>query len=88
MPRAITTLRPLALVKWAMPPLVVFAALLGVLTLVNRSSGPSSVAPSTASSVARPPTSLDTEGQITQLQSAVRADPADAGSYALLGDLP
>jgi tetratricopeptide (TPR) repeat protein len=86
MPKAIATLRPLALVKWAMPPLVVFAALLGVLTLVNRSSVPSSDAPGTASSLARPPTSLDTEGQITQLQSAVRADPGDAGGYALLGD--
>jgi tetratricopeptide (TPR) repeat protein len=69
-----------------MPPLVVFAALLGVLTLANRSSVPSSDARGTTSSLARPPTSLDTEGQISQLQSAVRADPSDAGSYALLGD--
>ena len=38
------------------------------------------------SSLARQPTSLDTEGQIEQLQAAVRADPSDAGSYALLGD--
>ena len=38
------------------------------------------------SSLASQPTSLDTEGQIEQLQAAVRADPSDAGSYALLGD--
>jgi tetratricopeptide (TPR) repeat protein len=39
-----------------------------------------------ADSVSRQPASLDTEAQIEQLQAAVRANPDDAGTYALLGD--
>ena len=83
MSRAIAAFRPLRTLKWATPALV-FCALLGVLTLVNRSSGP---APSGSggvdSSLAPQPTSLDT---IEQLQAAVRADPSHAANYALLGD--
>jgi tetratricopeptide (TPR) repeat protein len=86
MSRAIAVLRPLGTLKWATPALV-FCALLGVLALVNRSSGPaSSGAGGVDSSLARQPTSLDTEGQIEQLQAAVRADPSHAANFALLGD--
>src|SRR3954471_19738133 len=86
MSRAIAALRPFGTLKWATPALV-FCALLGVLTVVNRSSGrASSGSEGVDSSLTRQPTSLDTEGQIEQLQAAVRADPSDAGSYALLGD--
>ena len=85
MPRAIAALRPLALLKWVAPPLAVFAALLGVLALVNRSSGarPRPSPADGADGASRQPASLDTEGQIEQLQAAVRADPDDAGTYAL-----
>lgn len=87
MPRAIAALSPAALLKWAAPSLVVFAALLGALTLVNRAPAPAVPEPGGgAESLSRPPTSLDTEGRIEQLQAAVRADPGDAGSYGLLGD--
>ena len=85
MPKAVAALHPAALLRWAALPLAVFAALLGVLSVVNRSSGPPS-GDGAASSLARQPTSLDTEGQIEQLQAAVSADPSNAGSYALLGD--
>ncbi len=86
MTRATASLRPLGLLKWAAPPLAVFVALLGVLTLANDSSGPAPAdAGGAPSSLTRQPTSFDTEGQVEQLQAAVRADPSDAGSYALLG---
>ena len=86
MSRAIAALRPLGTLKWATPVLV-FCALLGVLTVVNRSSGTaSSGSGGVDSSLSPPSTTLDTEGQIEQLQAAVRADPSHAGSYALLGD--
>jgi tetratricopeptide (TPR) repeat protein len=86
MPRAIASLSPAALLKWVAPPLVVFAALLGVLSLVSRSSAPATSQGGAADGLPRQPTSLDTEGQIEHLQAAVRANPEDAGSYALLGD--
>jgi tetratricopeptide (TPR) repeat protein len=83
--RAIAT-RPLRTLTWATPVLV-FSALLGALALVNRSPGPASSGPGGVdSSLARQPVSLDTAGQIAQLQAAVRADPSKAESYALLGD--
>jgi tetratricopeptide (TPR) repeat protein len=87
MSRAIAALRPFGTFKWATPALV-FLALLGVLALVNRSSGPASPGSGGASysSLVRQPTSLDTEGEIEQLQAAVRADPSHADNYALLGD--
>jgi tetratricopeptide (TPR) repeat protein len=84
--RAIEALRPAALLKWATPPLAVFVALLGVLALVNRSSGPAPELGGPSTVLPRQPASLGTEGQISQLQAAVRADPDDADSYALLGD--
>ena len=86
MSRASEALRQLGMLKWATPALV-FCALLGVLTVVNRSSGPASSGSGGVDSCLAPqPTSLDTEGEIEQLQAAVRADPSHAGSYALLGD--
>jgi tetratricopeptide (TPR) repeat protein len=86
MSRAIAALRPFGTLKWATPALV-FCALLGVLTVVNRSSAPaSSGSGGVDSSLTRQPTNLDTEGQIEQLQAAVRADPSHPGNYALLGD--
>jgi tetratricopeptide (TPR) repeat protein len=86
-PRAIAALSPSALLKWVAPPLAVFAVLLGVLTLVNGSPAPATSEPGGgADSFSRQPASLDTEGQIEQLQAAVKANPDDAGNYALLGD--
>jgi tetratricopeptide (TPR) repeat protein len=80
-------LHPLGLLKWAGAPLVAFVALLGVLTLLNGSSGrPSAAAEGAPSSLMRQPASLDTVGRIEQLQAAVRADPTEADGYALLGD--
>jgi tetratricopeptide (TPR) repeat protein len=87
MTKALATLRLPELIKWVTPA-VVLVALLGVLALVNGSSGPATApeADATSSSVARQAASLDTEGQIEELQAAVRAEPDDAQSYALLGD--
>jgi len=86
-PRAIAALSPSALLKWVAPPLAVFAALLGVLTLVNGSPAPATSEPGGgADSFSRQSASLDTEGQIEQLQAAVKANPDDAGGYAVLGD--
>jgi tetratricopeptide (TPR) repeat protein len=62
-------------------PVLVFAALLGALLLVNRSSSlPDATAPDL------PALSGSTEQQIVALQRAVRSSPAGAGGYALLGD--
>ncbi len=73
--------------KWAALPLAVFAVLIGVFTVANRSSAPKAFeGGGSASNLARQPTSLDTEGRIRQLQDAVRADPAEARGYAALGD--
>jgi tetratricopeptide (TPR) repeat protein len=87
MSRAITALRLTDIAKW-LTPAVAFIAILGVLALVNRSHGPAADAgpDGGASSLARQPASLDTQGQITGLQAAVRANPDDAQTYALLGD--
>jgi tetratricopeptide (TPR) repeat protein len=86
MAKALGTQARVRLLAWATPA-VVFLALLGVLTLANRPSGPSPPgAEGVRPSLARQPVALDTEGRISQLQAAVRADPSDAGSYALLGD--
>jgi tetratricopeptide (TPR) repeat protein len=86
MSRAIAVLRPLGLLKWA-APVAAFGALLGVLMLVNGASAPAGSGTSgVTSSLARQPASLDTQGQIDQLQAALRGDPSDAGAYALLGD--
>ena len=86
MPKTIAALRTTGLLRWA-TPVVVFAVLLAILALVNRSSGP---APSSAGGVdsgpSRQPTSLDTEGRVAQLQATVRAHPTDANTYAALGD--
>ncbi len=87
MTKAITSLRLPDLIKWIAPALV-FVAILGVLALLNRSSAPDPAtnADGGASDLARQPASLDTQGQIEQLQVAVRSDPEDAQTYALLGD--
>jgi tetratricopeptide (TPR) repeat protein len=87
MTKGLATLRLPELIKWVTPA-VVLVALLGVLALVNRSSGPATAPSSQAgsSSVARQAASLDTEGRIEELQAAVRAEPDNAQSYALLGD--
>jgi tetratricopeptide (TPR) repeat protein len=87
MTRNLAALRLTGLIKWVTPALV-FVAILGVLALVNRSSAPSppSSSDTGAASLARQPASLDTQGRIEQLQAAVRADSADAGAYAALGD--
>jgi tetratricopeptide (TPR) repeat protein len=67
---------------------IVFGVLLGVLFLINGSSGPA--APSRPggvdSGLSRPVSSIDTEDRISQLQDAVRADPSGASGYAALGD--
>jgi tetratricopeptide (TPR) repeat protein len=87
MTRALAALRLPDLIKWITPALT-FIAILGVLALLNRSSAPSPEgdAGGGASNLARQPASLDTEGQIAQLQAAVRSDPESAQTYALLGD--
>jgi tetratricopeptide (TPR) repeat protein len=87
MSRAIATLRLTEIVKWVTPA-VAFLAILGVLALVNRSGAPESDAGSGGgtSGLAQQPASLDTQGQITELQAAARANPDDAQTYALLGD--
>jgi tetratricopeptide (TPR) repeat protein len=79
-------MHPSALLRCAAPPLIAFAALLGVLTLINGSSAPATPEPGAANSLARQANGLDTESRIEQLQAAVRTDPSDAGSFALLGD--
>ena len=62
MPKTIAALRTTGLLRWA-TPVVVFAVLLAILALVNRSSGPaSSSAGGVDSGPSRQPTSLDTEG--------------------------
>jgi tetratricopeptide (TPR) repeat protein len=87
MTKGLATLRLPELIKWVTPA-VVLVALLGVLALVNRSSGPATAPSSQAgsTSVARQAASLDSEGQIEELQAAVRAEPDNAQSYALLGN--
>jgi tetratricopeptide (TPR) repeat protein len=80
--RAIT---PVFLLRWATPALA-FAAVLAVLALINRSAsvplsdGPASTG-LTGQAIPR-----DTESLIASLQAALRADPADATGYVLLGD--
>ncbi len=83
MAKALASMRPAVLARWVVPGLAVFVALLVTLTLVNRSPAPPAVGDAALS---RPPTSLDTEGRIAELQAAVRAEPGDAASYAALGD--
>jgi tetratricopeptide (TPR) repeat protein len=56
------------------------------LTFANRSSAPAPGDPEPASSFTTRPASPDTERQIAQLQEALRAQPGDAQSYALLGN--
>jgi tetratricopeptide (TPR) repeat protein len=87
MTKGLGTLRLPELIKWVTPA-IVLVAILRVLALVNRSSPPAPTAgpEGGASSLARQPASLDTEGRIEQLQAAVRAEPDDAQTYALLGD--
>jgi tetratricopeptide (TPR) repeat protein len=86
MNRAIASPRLTNLIKW-ITPAVAFVAILGVLALLNRSSAPGEAGSGGgASNLARQPASLDTEGQISQLQAAVRSDPENAQTYALLGD--
>jgi len=79
-----TSRRPTSKAKLAIP-LLVFAAMLGVLTLVNGSSG--SPAPratgATAETSGQP---RNTEELIESLQERVRADPSEAAGYAELGD--
>lgn len=73
------------LFKWAAPALA-FAAVLAVLLLVNRSGPePLSGTPASTGDVNQAPPQ-DTESLIAGLQAAVKADPADASGYALLGE--
>ena len=73
------------LFKWATPALA-FAAVLAVLLLVNRSGPePLSGTPASTGDVNQAPPQ-DTESLIAGLQAAVKADPADASGYALLGE--
>ena len=85
MTNGLGTLRLPELIKWVTPA-VVLVAILVVLALVNRTSAPAPAANPGTSNLARQSASLDTEGQIEQLQAAVRAQPDDAQTYALLGD--
>lgn len=81
-----TTLRLTDLVKWVTPA-IAFVAILGVLALVNRSHQPAGgVDGGDTANLAGQPSSLDTQGQITELQAAARSNPDDAQTYALLGD--
>jgi tetratricopeptide (TPR) repeat protein len=76
---------PVLLFKWATPALA-FAAVLAVLLLVNRSASvPLPGAPGPTGPIGQA-AARDTESVIAGLQAAVKADPADAGGYALLGD--
>src|SRR5215207_10929765 len=65
-------------------PVLVFAAVLAVLALVNRSP---SIAPDRDASAAEPATLPgDTDSRISTLQRAVRTAPGRAQGYALLGE--
>jgi tetratricopeptide (TPR) repeat protein len=76
---------PVSLFKWATPALA-FAAVLVVLGFVNRSApAPLSGVPSSTGPVGQA-TPGDTESLISELQAALRADPADTTGYGLLGD--
>ena len=87
MSRPFTALRLTEIAKW-ITPAVAFIAIFGVLALVNRSHGPAADAGFGGGTpgIAREPASLDTQGQITELQAAARESPDDAQTYALLGD--
>jgi tetratricopeptide (TPR) repeat protein len=76
---------PVLLVKWATPALA-FAAVLAVLLLVNRSAPEPLPGVSALAGPAAQPAPQDTESMVAALQAAVKADPADAEGYALLGD--
>lgn len=80
-------LRPVQLLRW-LAPLLAFAVLLLVFSLINRSADAdgtgSTAAIGTASSAAA--SSASTAEQVEVLQAAVAADPADAGSAAALGN--
>jgi tetratricopeptide (TPR) repeat protein len=69
---------------WLAAPVLVFTAVLAVLTLLNRAPAPQGSASSDVSS-ARPAPG-DTQAAIASLQEAVRADSTDPGAYAALGD--
>jgi tetratricopeptide (TPR) repeat protein len=87
MSRAMAALRLTDVIKWATPA-VAFLAILGVLALVNHSPAPKPAvnADGGTSSLAHQPANLDSQAQVSQLQDAVRANPDDAQTYALLGD--
>jgi tetratricopeptide (TPR) repeat protein len=87
MSRAIAALRLSDAVKWATPA-IAFVAILAILALVNRSHAPSPADGSGAgtSGLAQQPAGSSTQAQIRQLQAAVRANPDEAQTYALLGD--
>ncbi len=61
--------------------LIAFAALLVVLSLVNGSAAPSGGSPASADA---PP--ANTAQLVTDLQTAIEADPTDSHVYGLLGD--
>lgn len=65
-------------------PLIAFAALLAVLTLVNRSPEP--LAASSAEASLGAPAPQSTSERVRSLQDAVAAEPTDARLYAGLGD--
>lgn len=80
-------LRPVQLLRW-IAPLLVFAALLLVFSLINGSNdaeGTGSTAEIGGASSAAA-SSASTAERVELLQAAVAADPADAGSAAALGN--
>ncbi len=80
--RAIT---PVFLLRWATPALA-FAAVLAILGLVNRSASVPVPGVPASSGLTGQTIPRDTESLIAGLQAALKADPADATGYALLGD--
>jgi len=85
MERALQRHRPvrLRLLRW-LTPLTVFASLLFVFSLVNRSDDAAD-APA-AADVSSAGTGGDTEALVAELQTAVAADPANAANSAALGN--
>ena len=71
--------------SWLAMPLLAFAALLGVLGLINRDSTPP-VQVAAQELPGQPAVGADTASLVAGLREAVRADPADSQASAALGD--
>ncbi len=76
---------PVQLLRW-LAPLAVFATLLLLFGLLNRSSAGGADPASAPADLASAASAGDTESQIALLQSALAEDPADAASAAALGN--